>query len=1098
MSALLNNLWQESPLSPSFPPTSSSLSRMSLSEPLLDESKHDGFDHQASLDPERCELRVEGMTCGSCVEAIEGMLRDQKGIHSIKVALLTERAVIDYDPHIWTEDKLISEISDIGFDASRVSIRQPVARSEKCELRVQGMTCGSCVEAIEGMLRDQKGIHSIKVALLAERAIIEFDPELWDVDRLINEISDIGFDATWIPPIRADVVQLRIYGMTCSSCTNTVETGLSAVPGISSVSVSLATETCTVHFDHAIVTPREIVGHIEDMGFNAFLSDQEDATQLQSLTRTKEIFEWRSRFIWSLVFAVPAFFIHMIGPKIPGIKNMLACRLFGAIYLGDVLSFFITTPAQFWIGHRFYRNAYKSLKHGSATMDVLIVLGTSAAYFYSLLVMIAAVFNTTPDYRPHLFFETSTTLFMFVTLGRYLENKAKGKTSAALTDLMSLAPSMATIYTDAPICTQERKIATELLEVGDTVKIVPGDKIPADGTVVKGSSAVDESAITGEALPVTKLVGDLVIGGTVNGLGTFDMTVTRAGKDTALSQIVRIVEEAQTSKAPIQAFADKVAGYFVPTVISLSALTLVSWGLLSAFIEDDSLPAMFHAHGTSKLAVCLQMCISVIVVACPCALGLAIPTAIMVGTGIGAKNGILIKGGRALEASKSIRRVVLDKTGTVTIGKLTVMGMHWVPNPQQGLIANRELYAGDTGLGGFCADGITSRKDIIAMVSATEARSEHPLAKAIATYGKELLGSPGPAASVEEFEGVPGQGVKAKIHCGGKTRTLLIGSARFVTSSAIGSILDVDDEAHHYIPTSLAEYEEQETKIGRTIIFVSLLNTSGKTAHPEPLLAVSLADAPKPSSRQAIMALQRMGIEVNMMTGDGKTTAVAIAHQVGIKPEHVWAGMSPKGKAAMVTELMAGGVGGVAMVGDGINDSPALVAATLGIALSSGTSVAIEAADIVLMRSDLLDVVAALHLSRKIFSVIRRNLIWACIYNVLCIPLAMGFFLPFGLYMHPMLAGAAMAFSSVSVVCSSLTLKWWRRPADSVLPAEGAIALAPTPSAMTSGAGWTGIFMDSAASVLDTARLRALFSPSRQDDYGYSQLPVEMEQRSAV
>ncbi|KAF9565859.1 Cu-transporting P-type ATPase [Agrocybe pediades] len=978
-------------------------------------------------------------------------------------------------------------------------------KSDRCELRVEGMTCGACVEAIEGMLRDQKGIHSIKVALLAERAVVEYDPSLWDVEKLVGEISDIGFDATFIPPAKADVVQLRIYGMTCSSCTSTVEAGLSAVPGITSVAVSLATETCTVHFDRSMITPREMVEHIEDMGFDAMLSDQQDATQLQSLTRMKEIHEWRSRFYWSLTFAVPVFFIHMIGPRIPGVRDLLSFHLFNGIYLGDVLAFAISTPAQFWVGEKFYRNAYKSLKHGSATMDVLVVLGTSSAYFYSVCSMVAALFNTTPDYRPHQFFETSTMLFMFVSLGRYLENKAKGKTSAALTDLMGLAPSMATIYTDAPACTQEKKIATELVEVGDIVKIVPGDKIPADGNVIKGSSSVDESAITGEALPVTKLVGDHVIGGTVNGLGTFDMVVTRAGKDTALSQIVKLVEDAQTSKAPIQAFADKVAGRFVPAVISLSVITLIVWLLLSYLVDEDHLPAMFHAHGTSKLAVCLQMCISVVVVACPCALGLATPTAIMVGTGLGAQNGILIKGGRALEASKGIKRVVVDKTGTVTVGKLTVMGMHWVPAP--GVIPNTELYAGDTGLDGVCADGVTGRKEIVAMVSATEARSEHPLAKAIATYGKDLLGTSGPQAVVQEFESITGQGVKAKIQCNGKTHTLLVGSAQFVTLSGVGAVLDAESEAHHHIPSELAAYEAQETSLGRTIIFVSLVSGSGKkTGHLQPLLAVSLADAPKPSSRQAIQALERMGIEVNMMTGDGKATAIAIAKQVGIRPEGVWAGMSPKGKAAMVTELMEKNGGGVAMVGDGINDSPALVAATVGIALSSGTSVAIEAADIVLMRSDLLDVVAALHLSRKIFSVIRRNLIWACIYNVLGIPLAMGFFLPFGLYMHPMLAGAAMAFSSVSVVCSSLTLKWWKRPMDSILPEErgragaaGPIALAATPAGLDSGAGWTGMFLDSAASVLDSARVRAfggLFSAGVRDREGYSQLPVEMEQQT--
>jgi P-type Cu+ transporter len=882
------------------------------------------------------------------------------------------------------------------------------------------------------------------------------------------------------------MVTLRIYGMTCSSCTSTVESGLSSVPGITSVAVSLATETCTVNFDRSMIGAREMVERIEDMGFDAMLSDQNDATQLQSLTRTKEIMEWRTRLLWSTAFAIPVFFISMVGPHIPYIKSFLAHRLCRGIYMGDLLALFLTTPAQFWVGAKFYRSAYKSLRHGSSTMDVLVMLGTTAAYTYSLVSMFSALFNQDPEFRPFLFFETSTMLITFVSLGRYLENKAKGRTSAALTDLMSLAPSMATIYTDAPACKQEKKIATELVQVGDIVKLVPGDKVPADGTVVKGTSSVDESAITGEALPVLKQVGDLVIGGTVNGLGTFDMVVTRAGKDTALSQIVRLVEEAQTSKAPIQAFTDRVAGYFVPTVISLAVITFFGWILLSSLLSDESLPKMFHRHGTTKLGVCIQMCISVIVVACPCALGLATPTAIMVGTGIGAKNGILIKGGRALEASTGIKRIVLDKTGTVTLGKLSVVGMHWVPSNLE-TPGNEEIYAGDAGLDGVCADGITGRREVIAMVSAIEAKSEHPLAKAIAVYGKDLLGNDGPETVIESFESVTGAGVKASIKCAGLKFGLMIGNARFVTQSANG-----------YIPGALLVYEEQEMKMGRTIIYVSLVSHPGSTS-PLPILAVSLSDAPKPSSRYAVKALEAMGIEVNMMTGDGQATAIAIAKQVGIRPDGVWANMSPKGKAAMVTELMEKHGTGVAMVciwtlllkdvnfdcgfqqvGDGINDSPALVAATLGIALSSGTSVAIEAADMVLMRSDLLDVVAALHLSQRIYSVIKRNLIWACIYNVLGIPLAMGFFLPLGLYMHPMLAGAAMAFSSVSVVVSSLTLKRWVRPSESVMPGEedGVVQ-----------SGLTGMFVDGTNSALDSIR-GVLFSGRRGD--GYDPLPVEM------
>ncbi|KAH9839946.1 copper transporting p-type ATPase-like protein [Rhodofomes roseus] len=939
--------------------------------------------------------------------------------------------------------------------------------SETCELRIEGMTCSACVESIEGMLRTQPGIHSVRVALLAERGVVEYDPNVWDADKIANEIGDIGFDATFIPPSRADAVTLRVYGMTCSSCTSTVEKELSAMPGVNSVAVSLATETCKVEFDPTLVGARELVERIEEMGFDAMLSDHEDATQARSLARTKEIQEWHQRFQWSLAFAVPVFFISMVAPHIPGIRSIVQACLLPGLYLGDLLVLLLTTPAQFWIGARFYRNAWKALKHGGATMDVLVMLGTSAAYFYSLGAITAAVAKADPNYHPFVFFDTSTMLIMFVSLGRYLENRAKGRTSAALTDLMALAPSMATIYTDAA-CTQEKKIATELVQVGDTVKMVPGDKVPADGTVVRGSSAIDESAVTGEPVPVLKQVGDQVIGGTVNGLGTFDMLVTRAGKDTALAQIVKLVEDAQTSKAPIQAFADRVAGFFVPAVITLAVGTFSAWMVISHVMRDDALPAMFNAPGASKLAVCLQMCISVVVVACPCALGLSTPTAIMVGTGVGAQNGILIKGGRALEASRTIKRVVLDKTGTVTAGKLTVVASAWASPEGQRERMPQEY--DESFLRTKCVHGLT-HADIIAMVAATEARSEHPLAKAVAVYGKDMLNkslTAVPEVAIDAFEGVPGAGVKANITISGNKGgyVVYVGTARFVSQS------DAAD-----LPSALSVFDSQEGAQGLTTIFVSVATA---TSAPSPILAIALSDVPRPSSVHAIKALQDMGIEVNMMTGDGRATALAVAKRVGIKPEGVWANMSPQGKASVVTELMQKYGGGVAMVGDGINDSPSLVAASVGIALSSGTSVAIEAADIVLMRSDLLDVVAALHLSRSIFGTIRRNLVWACVYNMLGIPLAMGIFLPLGIRLHPMMAGAAMAFSSVSVVTSSLMLKWWTRPQCSLMPGEA--IQRPTVSGsirLIASDAWGSV--------------RALVR-GRRDTSGYSQLPVEMSE----
>ncbi|KAG8727605.1 hypothetical protein FRC11_012827, partial [Ceratobasidium sp. 423] len=400
---------------------------------------------------------------------------------------------------------------------------------------------------------------------------------------------------------------------------------------------------------------------------------------------------------------------------------------------------------------------------------------------------------------------------------------------------MALAPSMATIYTD-PDCTIEKKIATELVQMGDTVKIVPGDKIPADGTLVRGSSTVDESAVTGEPVPALKQVGDSVIGGTVNDLGTFDMLVTRAGKDTALAQIVKLVEEAQTSKAPIQAFADKVARYFVPTVISPAVVTFLAWLVISHLIAPESLPKLFTAPGETKLAVCLKLCISVVVVACPCALGLITPTAIMVGTGVGAKNGILIKGGRALEASKDVKIVVLDKTGTVTEGKLTLVDVCWA------------------------ADGQTSKRDVLSMVSLAEARSEHPLARAIAHYGKQTLG-PHPEPTMESFESVTGQGVKARLTLPANVgRTVYVGSAGFISSTGL--------------PSKLQRFTDEESSKGRTVVFASVAQV--------PVLAVSLSDVPKPTSAPAIKALHKMGIKVCLMTGDSAPTAHAIAQEVGI------------------------------------------------------------------------------------------------------------------------------------------------------------------------------------------------------------------------
>ncbi|KAF9519499.1 hypothetical protein BS47DRAFT_1481974 [Hydnum rufescens UP504] len=932
--------------------------------------------------------------------------------------------------------------SHIKLDAPSPSENDPndkyMPSVEKCELRIEGMTCGACVESIEGMLRDQEGIHSIRVALLAERGVVEYDSSTWTVDKIIGEISDIGFDATHIPLARSDVIMLRIYGMTCSSCTSTVETQLSAMPGINNVAVSLAAETCRVEFDCTVIGPRDMIERIEELGFDAVLAEEEgDATQLQSLTRTKEIQGWRRRLYTSASFALPVFFLSMILPMIHFLRPIYHMRLIKGIYLTDLLCLLLTIPVQFWLGARFYRAAYNSVRHGSATMDVLVVVGTTAAFAYSSINMLLAPFNSNPDYRPTTFFDTSTMLITFVSLGRYLENIAKGKTSAALTNLMKLTPSMATLYTDPPECKAEKKIGTELVQKGDTLKVVPGDRIPADGTVLRGSSSVDESAIT----------GDTVIGGTVNGLGAFDMTVTRAGKDTALSQIVKLVEEAQTSKAPIQAFTDRVAGFFVPAVLAVALLTFVVWLVLSHVITSNNLPTVFSHPGTSKFAVCLKLCISVVVVACPCALGLSTPTAIMVGTGVGAQNGILIKGGRPLEAARHIRKIVLDKTGTVTDGRPSLVALGWASDSDVPGVAAMDVIQATSSeatspiaLSKLSADRRTARAAVLAMEILKNA------------FGAMNA----PQAEVVDFESEPGMGIKATMSLspsftGGKAVAydVYLGVAEFVSQ-------------RQGLPPSWDAFEETESALGRTVVFASISPSPGSKSKvsPVPVLALSLADAPKP-----------------------KITGQAIAREVGIPAHAVWSRVTPKGKAKIIQDLIDKREGGVAMVGDGVNDSPALVAADVGIALSSGTSVAIEAADIVLMRSDLLDVVAALDLSLSIFRVIKRNLAWACLYNVLGIPLAMGIFLPWGWGLHPMTAAASMAFSSVSVVMSSLTLKWWRRPASSLMP--GIAAPIEGQSMRESARGLATDVRDTIRSLIPFGKSKA---PSRE---GYDQLPME-------
>ncbi|WP_102029496.1 heavy metal translocating P-type ATPase [Salirhabdus sp. Marseille-P4669] len=782
-------------------------------------------------------------------------------------------------------------------------------------LGITGMTCAACSNRIEKTLNKMDGVKA-QVNLTTEKATIDYDPEKNSIEAITKKIEHVGYG------VLMEKTELDVFGMTCAACSTRIEKVLNKQDGVRSASVNLTTETASIEYNPAIVDPNGLIEKIKNVGYDAKLKAEAEEKQTH---KEKELMNKKRKLIISALLSAPlliTMLVHLFNMNIPD------------VFVNPWFQFALATPVQFIIGGQFYVGAYKNLRNGGANMDVLVALGTSAAYFYSLYEAMKTIGN--PDYMPHLYFETSAVLITLILFGKYLEARAKSQTTNALSELLNLQAKEARVIRDG----KEVMIPVEQVLVGDRLVVKPGEKIPVDGIVVKGRTSIDESMLTGESIPIEKAPGAKVIGATINKNGSIEMEATKVGKDTALASIIKVVEEAQGSKAPIQRLADVISGYFVPIVIGIALITFVIW---IAFVE----PGQFEPA--------LVAAIAVLVIACPCALGLATPTSIMVGTGRAAESGILFKGGEHLEGTHQLEAIVLDKTGTITKGKPEVTD-----------------FSGD--------------EETLQLLASAEKGSEHPLAGAIVAYAIEKNLD---FLHVDAFHAIPGHGIEARI----AGKHVLVGNRKLMNDHHV-DIKGNEDK--------LVEFETD----GKTAMLIAI---DGKYRGN-----VAVADTIKETAKEAIHQLAELGMEVIMLTGDNERTARAIAKQVGI--ESVIAGVLPEQKADKIKEIQNKGKK-VAMVGDGVNDAPALVTADIGIAIGTGTEVAIEAADVTILGGELLLIPKAIRISHATIRNIRQNLFWAFGYNTAGIPVA-----AVGL-LAPWIAGAAMALSSVSVVTNSLRLK---------------------------------------------------------------------------
>ncbi|WP_040286266.1 heavy metal translocating P-type ATPase [Sporosarcina koreensis] len=796
---------------------------------------------------------------------------------------------------------------------------------EEKTLKINGMTCAACANRIEKGLSKMEGVDSANVNFALESTTVRYDPEKANVRDFTEKIEKLGYGVVF------DKAEFDITGMTCAACANRIEKRIARMDGVAEAAVNFAVETLTVRYNSGQITPQDMMAAVKKMGYELH---PQTADEQKVDHKEEEIKKQTRKFIFSAILTLPLLW------------TMVAhFEFLSFLYLPDILmnpwvQLVLATPVQFIIGAQFYKGAFNALRNKSANMDVLVALGTSAAYFYSVYLLIEWVQGGSTG-EPMLYFEASAVILTLILLGKLFEVRAKGKTSQAIQKLLGLQAKTARVLKDGI----EQEIPIEEVQAGDILLVKPGEKIPADGEIIAGQSAIDESMITGESIPVDKAPGSPVIGSTINKNGSLQIRATKVGKDSALAQIVRVVEEAQGTKADIQRFADRISGVFVPIVVGIALVTFFIW---------------YFAVTPGDFRSAIIPTISILVIACPCALGLATPTSIMAGSGRAAEMGMLFKGGEHLENTRSIDTVVLDKTGTVTKGEPSLTDVEI----QEGF----------------------NQTDVLRWTASAENQSEHPLAQAITAGVKEQgieLTQP------DSFQALPGYGIEAVI----EGKTILVGNRKLMTGRGIP------------VETIEARMEQLENE-GKTAMLIAVDNTLAGL--------VAVADTVKETSKDAIARLHALGLDVIMLTGDNRHTAEAIGSQVGVT--HVIADVLPEEKGEQITKLQAQGKK-VAMVGDGINDAPALASADIGMAIGTGTDIAIEAADITLMRGDLNSVADAIVMSRKTMRNIKQNLFFAFFYNTIGIPIA-----ALGL-LAPWVAGAAMAFSSVSVVLNALRLQ---------------------------------------------------------------------------